>query len=248
MDSLTHIFEDRLLEIDAYLSLLEAFERQVRNGHLVVGGSQITALQQRILYSSVYLQLYNLVEATANWCVEAVCSAATQGSWRPHDLSSALRHEWVRQKARTHVELNQENRLEAAVKMCDDLIGLLPAMAFRVERGRGGSWDEEEITAVAMRLGLDLSLSISPPVFKSVKRRVRDDKGCLELVKDLRNRLAHGSLSFGECGEGVTVSELRDIKDRTASYLREVVSAFSFYIQRHEFLLPDRRPVEQTSA
>ena len=122
------------------------------------------------------------------------------------------------------------------------------AMAFRVERGRGGSWDEEEITAVAMRLGLDLSLSISPAVFKSVKRRVRDDKGCLELVKDLRNRLAHGSLSFRECGEGVTVSELRDIKDRTASYLREVVSAFSFYIQRHEFLLPDRRPVEQTSA
>lgn len=247
LDSLTQIFEDRLLEIEAYLSLLDALEDEVQNGPPAIGDSKITALQQRILYSSVYLQLYNLVEATANWCVSAVCAAATKG-WQPHDLSRTLRREWVRQKARTHVELNQENRLDAAVKMCDDLIELLPAMAFGVERGRAGSWDEDEISAIALRLGLDLSNSISPDVFRAIKRRVRDDKGSLALIRDLRNRLAHGSLSFGECGEGVTVRELRDVTDRTTSYLREVVSAFSFYIDRHEFLIPASRPRGEESS
>lgn len=75
-----------------------------------------------------------------------------------------------------------------------------------------------------------------------VKRVLREDKGALALVKHLRNRLAHGSMSFAECGDGVTVSELRDIRTRAADYLREVVGAFRDYIKGHMFLLPARRP------
>ena len=142
-------------------------------------------------------------------------------------------------------EIAVEMRADAGITL---VIELLPAMAFGVERGRAGSWDEDEISAIALRLGLDLSNSISPDVFRAIKRRVRDDKGSLALIRDLRNRLAHGSLSFGECGEGVTVRELRDVTDRTTSYLREVVSAFSFYIDRHEFLIPASRPRGEESS
>jgi len=49
-------------------------------------------------------------------------------------------------------------------------------------------------------------------------------------------------MSFAECGDGVTVSELRDIRTRAADYLREVVGAFRDYIKGHMFLLPARRP------
>ncbi len=89
-------FEDRLQEIDAYLTLMDALERQIQVGPPRIGGELITAQQQKILYSSVYLQLYNLVEATATWCVEAVASAAADGGrWRPNDLTIELRREWV---------------------------------------------------------------------------------------------------------------------------------------------------------
>jgi MAE_28990/MAE_18760-like HEPN len=64
---LAQAFDDRLQEINAYLSLLEALERQIREGPPRIGGETITGQQQRILYSAVYLQLYNLVEATATW-------------------------------------------------------------------------------------------------------------------------------------------------------------------------------------
>lgn len=84
-------FEDRLQEIDAYLTLMDALERQIQVGPPRIGGELITAQQQKILYSSVYLQLYNLVEATATWCVEAVASAAADGGrWRPNDLTIEL--------------------------------------------------------------------------------------------------------------------------------------------------------------
>ncbi len=242
MDTLIQIFEERLQEIDAYLDLLDAIEREVRNGPPKIGGSYITAQQQRILYSSVYLQLYNLVEATVTWCVDAVSAAAANGGrWRPTDLSRHLRKEWIRVQARTHVNLRPENRLETAIAFFDRITQALPVSAWTVERGGGGNWDDLEIEEISTRLGCDLRVSQS--ALTGIKRVIRDDKNALGLIRYLRNRLAHGNLSFAECGDGVTVGDLRDIKDRTAKYLREVVEAFRTYIDRFEFLDPTNRPV-----
>src|ERR1039458_7650761 len=241
MDQLTQTFEERLQELEVYLDLLDALERQVQQGPPRIGGAAITAQQQKILYSSVYLQLYNLVEATVTWCVEAVCAAAAEkGRWRPADLVANLRREWVRSTARTHLELNQDNRLEAACLLCDHLVQALPLIKWSVEGGRRGNWDDEEIRAITTRLGCELK--ISTDVYKGIKQPIREDKGSLVLVRYLRNKLAHGTLSFTECGDGVTVVDLRDLKERTALYLREVVAAFCAYIDGYEFLVPARRP------
>ena len=65
MATLEQSFEDRRQEIEAYLALLEVLDREVQSGRPpTIGETAITARQQRILYSAVYLQLYNLVEAT----------------------------------------------------------------------------------------------------------------------------------------------------------------------------------------
>jgi hypothetical protein len=238
-DKLSQTFEERLQEIETYLDLLEALERQVQTGPPVIGGATITAQQQKILYSCVFLQLYNLIEATITWCVTAVCDAASdQGRWKPGDLASKLRREWVRATARTHIELNEENRLDCAVELCELLIQSRPIADFAV--ARRGNWDDQEIQAITNRIGCDLR--ISTDVLSGVKRHIRDEKGALALIRDLRNRLGHGSLSFSECGENVTVPDLRDLKQRTALYLREVVAGFRAYIEGYEFLIPARRP------
>lgn len=242
MDTLREAFEERLQEIEAYLDLLEALERQVRDGRPPqIGGAAITAQQQRILYSSVYLQLYNLIEATVTWCVEAVTMAATgDGTRLPGHLAAPIRREWVRVTAKTHAALNPKHRLDTAVHMCDQLVKALPVLAWAIEKGNAGNWDDTAIEAITKRLGC--ALNISTPVYSNVKRKIRDDKGPLALVRDFRNRLAHGSLSFTECGDGITVVELREIKDKTALYLREVVASFRTYIDAHEYLTPDQRP------
>lgn len=238
-DTLSQTFEERLQEIEAYLDLLEALERQVQAGPPMIGGATITTQQQKILYSCVFLQLYNLIEATVTWCVSAVCEAASdQGRWTPGDLTSKLRREWVRATAHTHIELNEENRLDRAVELCELLIQSSPVLSFTI--ARRGNWDDQEIQTITERLGCELQ--ISTDVLKGIKRHIRDDKGALALIRDLRNRLGHGSLSFSECGEGVTVPELRDLKQRTALYLREVVAAFRTYIDSYGFLIPARRP------
>lgn len=236
-------FQERLAEVEAYLELLSTIEAQAQQGPPRIQGAAhyITALQQKILYSSVYLQLYSLVEATMSRCIEAVSEAAkADARWKPDDLSGPIRREWVRAIARTHVELTPENRLEGALRLCEHLVASLPVSDFDIEKGGGGNWDDFEIEAFTKRLGVQLV--VSQPVYSAAKQPFRDELGPLTLVRQLRNRLAHGAISFEQCAGDVTVGRLVELKDRTANYLIEVVVCFGKYIDGFEYLCPDRRP------
>jgi hypothetical protein len=243
MEPLGPAFEERLAEINSYLDFLDGIEAAARSGPPRIGeaGSPITTQQQKILYSSVFLQLYNLVEATVVRCLDAVTGAALlDGTWNPGDLTTELRREWVRVTARTHVDLNYEHRLESALVLCEHLVQSLPVAGFNVDKGGGGNWDDGTIEAVAVRLGC--RLVVERDTRRAVKRPFMDDLGALGLVKKRRNSLAHGSISFVECGENLTASDLRNLSDRIAQYLREVVAAFQAYITGYEYLIPARRP------
>jgi len=242
MDDFTQGFEERLLEIRTYLDFLEAIDEQVQKGTPQLGenGAIITPQQQKILYSSVYLQLYNLVESTVNKCLDAISKYVVNSSLKPNDLSIALRKEWVRCIARTHVDLSYENRLESAVNLCNYLVNTLPISEdFILEKGGGGNWDDEEIYKFSKRLGL--SLSISTDVQQAIKKPIKNDMGTLALIRDYRNKLAHGSLSFAECGENTTAHDLRQLTDRVALYMREVVIFFKSSMDTSELLAPERR-------
>ncbi len=240
MEDLSQAFEERLQEIETYLDLLESIQEQVQGGSPQIGEATITPQHQKILYSSVYLQLYNLVESTITRCVDAVSRAVVNNSWQPNELSIELRREWVRCTARTHTDLNYDNRLESALNLCDHLVQALPISTLKVDMGGGGSWDDEEIYKLSKRLGL--SLNISRQANRAVKQHFRDEQGALSLIKSFRNKLAHGNLSFAESGNNITVSQLRDLTERTALYLREVVNCFKLSIDAHEFLMPENRP------
>lgn len=244
MEDLGQAFEGRLLEIEAYLQLLEGIEVEARSGPPRLGesGPIITVQQQRILYSAVFLHLYNLVEATIVRCLDGITEAAlTSGRHAPGDLTGELRREWVRVMARTHTDLNYENRLVSALGLCDHLVEALPVSGFKVEKGGGGNWDDTSIEEIAVRLGFHVS--VSADVYSSVKRKVRDDLGPLGLVRKLRNDLAHGSISFAECGENLTAGELRNLVDMISKYIREVVELFVGYINDQKYLVPAKRSV-----
>ena len=237
----TVAFDERVEEIDAYIKLLEVIERSAQNGPPEIDGEVVTTRQQRMLYSAVFLQLYNLVEATATWCVSAVTTATTSsGVWTVDQLEPPIRKEWVRTKARTHVILNPDNRHTTSIAFCDLLLQGGNISAWDIEKGSGGNWDIAEIEAISNRIGC--ALEISPDVYRAAKRHFRDDKNSLLYIKDLRNQLAHGSISFEQSGENLTVSDLKDLKERTVNYLGEVVQSFSTYVARFMFLESNARP------
>lgn len=236
-------FEERFGEVEAYLDLLDEIEQATRSGvpRIAISNYPISAQQRRILFSSVYLQLYNLVEATMARCVAEITeAAATAGRWQPHELNDALLSEWVRATAFTHSEMSASNRLKHALEMSEHLVNRLPISNFSIDVGGGGNWDDEVIYKMAERLGCPLSLTL--PTQAGVKRRKRDGLGPLQLVKNRRNGLAHGSISFVDCADGVLVLELREMSQSIESYLREVILCFKNYIDSYNFLRPTSRP------
>lgn len=224
-------FNERHAEIEAYLAFLQNVEDAAREGAPRFRGTNasITTEQKKILNSSLYLQLYNLVEATVLQCLEAVAEAIEDSGRRPSELSIGLRTEWVRSVARTHSDLGPDKRLQAALELCEQLLGQMPISGFSIEPGGGGNWDDSTIERICERVGCGLDLPQN--VVQAAKRHVRDEMGALKLVKNRRNGLAHGSLSFVDCSDGVTVAELRGLVAAIGDYLKEAVDCFVVFIE-----------------
>jgi hypothetical protein len=236
-------FEERLAEVVAYLHFLDELEAAAQAGAPKFGdtGNPLSPQQTHILRAAIFVQLYNLVEATMTRCLDALASASWSGAWRPVDLNPSFRKEWIKVIVAANKELNADNRLKCAVALADILMHATPLEEFRLERGGGGNWNDTNIEAMLERVGLRLRLA--PTVRAAAKRKFRDGLGPLALVVKLRNDLAHGQISFTECGENETVAGLREISGNTAMYLRSVVRAVERFIARHEFLEEGRRPL-----
>lgn len=236
-------FQARREEVNAYLELLTVMDTQAQQGPPRIKGAKdpITPQQLRILYSSVYLQLYNLVEATISDCIKAVADAVEKNArWTPKQLNDAMRREWVRVVARTHTTLEPNKRLDSALQLCNHLLAASPIDTFTIEKANAGNWDDREIENVIERVGLELK--INKRVYQAIKQPFRNDLGPLAFVKQLRNDLAHGSMSFAECAAEITVKELVALKEKTVDYLDDVVDHFARYIDRFEYLAPEKRP------
>lgn len=234
MSNLTAFFDDRVKEVETYLELLFALERQAQEGPpsllMNSGNYQISTEQQKILYSSVYMLLYNLVESTVSICIDKV--AEVSEGRMPIHLRKELQREWIKNVVRTHVDLTPEHRLDST---CDFFLKTaVPIEPFSIERGGGGNWDDNAIEQIGKRIGL--KIKVESEIYELIKRKFRDDLGPLAVVKELRNKLAHGSISFTECADGVTVAQLNDISMITISYLRGVMSCFIEYVDNLHFL------------
>jgi hypothetical protein len=227
---------ERLREVESYLGFLRSIAKATMSGPPRLAGSDepITAEQQRILYSSVYLQLYSVVEATITRCLDLVTVATLDSrKLKPGELSERLKREWVREVARTHTDLNYANRLDSALSLCSHLVEQLPVTSFKITKA-GGNWDDTEIENMSKRLGC--VLTVPQEAFKAAKRPFRNEKGALALIKWLRNQLAHGEISFAQCGEGVTVEELERLAHLTAEYLKGVTASFEAYVVAEGFM------------
>lgn len=238
-------FQERVAEVEAFLDLIRAIERSVQEGLPLIrsrsateSAAAVSPLQQKLLYAGVYLHLYNLVEAMVSRCIAALEEAAsTSSSIRAGDLSKQMRSEWVRAIGRTHETLSTDSRLSAALDLCEHVVSMLP-LRMKIDPGGGGNWDDEEIfDFFGKRLGVRLALTTAG----AVKRPYRNNRGALKTIRDLRNKLAHGEMSFAECGEGHTARQLDELKDVTVAYLAEVIDSFVAYVTAQEFLRPDKR-------
>ena len=233
---LQRFFNERRSEVDEYVSFLQDIDAASQSGppRLQGIGQPITVSQHKILMSSLYLQLYNLVEATFSQALVAIQDAAFAGSIRARDLGDEMLSEWVRAVARTHEDLNPGNRLQAALDACRQVVDDIFITGLTLDMSVSGNLDDTQIEKLGDRLGL--GFRVTPATRTGVKWHVRDDMGAMALVKHRRNHLAHGALSFVDCADNVSVSELASMTASISAYLVEFVDSVVTFIAGSGFL------------
>lgn len=238
MEIVRTTFNDRVNEIKTYFSYLAFIETGLNSGSVNFKLGEIThsitPTLQKTLYAGIYLHLYNLVESTITLLLKAAEKKIKD------DVSengiSILRTEvkqlWIRYMAGTHDTLGPEIRLEKALNLCDYFIESVP-FELEIPKGGGGNWDNENIRTLAKRMGL--ILTIPRQINTDIKKPIKDNKGIIQLITYTRNKLAHGEISFSECGGELTASNIEQFIKTTISYLDAVINCFDIYLNQEQY-------------
>lgn len=234
MELVRSVFDERINDIESYFELVNNIELAISSGGAVLHFNStsytVKPEQQKIMYSSIYLHLYNLIESTISTLIEAVERHATAGiGGQLALLTHNMRKLYVTSVAAPYELLTNEKRLEKALLLFEQVLNLQP-INIRIPPGGGGNWDVSEIERLSKNIGVNINLSA--PLKQKVMRPFRDDKAPIRLIKEIRNKLAHGSISFTECGNNHVASDFRKLIDIVKDYLNYIINQYDDYINQ----------------
>lgn len=214
-------FEIRNSDIQETTQLLEfliSIETH-KNSPLIdntTGNTLIVSQEMQCAFKAEFLiLLYNIVESTVCDCLNSIYDAIIDEDLEYKDVTAEMQHLW-----RSH--LKKANHPDAEK---DDAI--LANMKIRFEElaiSISGSLDFRKIVDVFKKHGCQLDVS-------------KRDKlgGSFLVVKTKRNHLAHGNVSFSECGSGYILSDLLKYKDDILEYLEVVVSSSKDFVTNRNY-------------
>ena len=231
-------YDERVSDIEAHFELIQNISEAIGSGGAQFpvnnGHYTITTQQQKILFSSTYLQLYNLVESTVNQLLEAVGRHSQDGIQGDlTKLSDKIRDLYLKHMLPSETNLSPEKRLADAIELLHQAVGTRQ-VKINIPRGGGGNWDSREISNLNKRIGVELDLP--KELMGKLQRPYRNDLGPLRYIKNVRNDLGHGNISFADCGHGHSYSEFRTLIDIVKDYLQLLMGAYQQYIDNQQYL------------
>lgn len=273
MSILRDIFQDRKNEIDGYIRLLKNIDPREKDLNAIetkrhrelLASLEIDTEKRCILLASLFILMYNMIEAVmseaSSFIVEEICKFSekvktkvkTNGKKFHEYLKDPIRHQWILSCFDNNITHNSERR----IKEYDKLYQAINAKKFiftKIKKSRSGNWDDKTIEKFAKVIGVKLNISDElKPKVKEVcfgyKQKIGQYKneqvGIIGYIRIQRNRLAHGEISFSECGN-IPISYMNDIYETLKRYLDEVIGAFENFIEQKDFVV-DKNIFEDVS-
>jgi len=212
MQSTLTIFEDRKKEIFFYYSIM----LDISNGDANI--KTIDNLKFfKIMKSNFLLMLYNLVEACiVSGMLEIYdnlrCERCSYDSvideirllWSKHMINQIYGPSTGRAA--------YENRVQVII---DNIVSKHPIVLSKDALGISGNLDARMIKTICDQHRIRYSL--------------RSDGHSLQRVKDYRNNLAHGDVSFSECARDLTINDLETIQDEVFDFLSQILAGMTRY-------------------
>ena len=179
----------------------------------------------KILKSSAYLVLYNLVESTVTLAVSRLNSAMREEGLTYADAEQRIRDLWVDARLKHLANgANHGRYLEEVRKLVQDVQERKTAEIPEDFVPVSGNLDDGKMRELASAYGFRKN---------TLKAERRSEK--LKRVKNRRNALAHGLKSFAELSADDTIEDLEDTKKAVLVYLREFIRHVSHHVDRQGY-------------
>lgn len=229
MQSVINDFSDRKAEIEDFFELLN--DILIEEAQLEVNNNKkrIKIRLRATLKSTGLLMLYNLVESTISNCLNAIHESFCAESLKFNELNENLQKIWLNH----HFEMiNNNGRISKDVAI-EKLLTIVNTLSFEsyidftyeeLNKNKSGSQfsgnlDSKEIRKIAEKYGVTF------------------DEKCEEVrrIRDYRNKLAHGEVSFYDCSNNLSPQDISQLKDKVILFLEKFINASKEYIEKKNF-------------
>lgn len=223
-------FSDRVDEINRYFQHLENITEKDAQLIFPNENDRRENLNIRLgltLKSGLVLLLYNLVEATISKCLGAIHQNLTDENISYFEMSDELQKIWLRY----HYELlnDNSNNNDRNVSQLQTMVEILSAnKTIKIsladskqlsESLYSGNLDAREIKKIAKKYGISFDLE---------SKEVR-------FVEQMRNKLAHGEVSFEEGCRDRTIQYMKNVKDETITFIDTFANAVENFISERKY-------------
>lgn len=223
-------FEERVDEIDEFLVMLRLIEKpggsltyQTNRGERsrAISGNWSTTLK-----ASTFLLLYNLMESALRRGLGVLYERIRADGHTYDELITELRDLWVDQRYRGIAARSASGQTYQSV--AQELIArVAKRVTMELDDRRlpvSGNLDAKQVRRVCELHGIPIAT------------HYRAQGGAeLENVRKQRNNLAHGNLSFAECGRNYTVDELDKIKRQVVVFMRSILRNIDKYMKAKSY-------------
>lgn len=201
-------FAHRRSQVRRYLAVVSRTEREVR----LNGNRKLDTDRLHVLRAGTFLILYNLVEASARAALEAIYDAMSSERVPFSALNAGIRREVIK-------GFKRNADVDKHAEMVDVPVEFV-SVSLDIEYHFSGNVDSRLIGKIAERYG-----------FSSQTEYVMTQGGKdLKSVKDNRNDLAHGLVSYDEIGRKYTTRDLIGVVYRTILYVENILSNVADYL------------------
>ncbi|QNB06024.1 hypothetical protein G5S34_04020 [Herbaspirillum frisingense] len=223
-------YSSRCREIERFFEMLQ-FMRDNRDSRLCGEPSDVANPNtyaigrdlEKTLRASAYLMLYNLVEATMTGAIDAIHQHIADEQVGFDELKEDVRRIAIKGLRKAVLSEMPSELLDAAIPISSALIWL----GFDKKDLFSGNLDGRLIKDKAKEYGFQVA--------DHDKAASRDGVRLLN-VKTKRNELAHGGISFEDCGQDTSVDELVAIFDEIKIFIRAVLNGISEYLLTRGYL------------
>lgn len=220
-------FQERVVEIEEYLKLLAILSHTSAQIHLDrKRPKRVNNIAIKTMKASCFLMLYNLVESSIRGSMATLYEKMNSDERSLNDFDSYIKDIWIDQNFKNMEPLsaNQSSYRDLVRKMIQNIIDTNSLFFDAKKINISGNLDAKAIRKLFAQHKI------------STVTHYRAFGGAeLKTVKDQRNSLAHGDISFADCGQQYTVSDIESIKKQTVTYLRSSLKNVVKYIDRNEY-------------